>query len=275
MTSRRDHSCRSDGVDRTHTGNGPVTRDALLAVRGIVKRFGGVCAVDGASLDIPEGTIVGLIGPNGAGKSTLVNIVAGELSFTSGRVTFNTFDVTGWPSHRLAKKGLIRTFQIPGYFPSLSVLDNLLAGSRGGVDTLWRALLGPNSWKKQESRSVSRARILLDRFHMSAKEAERADRLSGGQKRLLEIMRALMEQPKLLLMDEPFAGVTPTLIDLIEDELRRLRDEGITVVIVEHNLQLIERLCDFVAVMAKGKVISKGTMMEVRADERVRDAYLV
>jgi ABC-type branched-chain amino acid transport systems, ATPase component len=247
----------------------------LLEVSHLVRDFGGVRAVDEASFVVPEGQIVGLIGPNGAGKSTVVNMVAGELRPTGGEVILAGENVTGWTSYRLARHGLIRTFQIPGEFSSLSVLDNLLVGWTDGSDSLLRAILGRRSWRDGELQGRARARSLLAEFHMADKEKETAGNLSGGQKRLLETMRALMGKPRLLLMDEPFAGVTPAVIEAMERQLDQSRREGLTVLIIEHDLNILERLCDSVVVMARGKVISKGTMEEVRLDAGVREAYLV
>lgn len=248
---------------------------ALLRIHGVVREFGGVRAVDEADLKVPSGRLVGLIGPNGAGKSTLVSIAAGSLEPTAGKVEFDGEDVTGWPSYRLAQRGLIRTFQIPGEFSSLTVMDNLLTASLDGRDSFWRALTGRRTWASKEDQGIGRARDLMQRFGMSHTENQIAANLSAGQKRLLEIMRALMANPTLLLMDEPFSGVTPPIVEVIGEQLLRVRDDGVTVVIVEHDLKVIETLCDLVVVMAGGQVIATGTMREVREDERVRDAYLV
>jgi neutral amino acid transport system ATP-binding protein len=250
---------------------------ALLAVRDLRRSFGGVQAVDGISFEAERGVITGLIGPNGAGKSTALGVIAGALAPSGGGVRFDGEDVTGWPPMRLARRGLIRTFQISSEFARLTVLENLLVGARDHVgESLAGALLfGKRRWRAQERELVARARELLVRFEMIGKEDEYAGNLSGGQKRLLEIMRALMAEPKLLLLDEPMAGVNPTLSRKIQGHLEELRAEGLAMLMVEHELAVVERLCQRVIVMAQGKVISEGTMDAVRKNQEVLDAYLV
>jgi branched-chain amino acid transport system permease protein len=249
---------------------------ALLAVRDLHRQFGGVHAVSGASFEVPLGRITGLIGPNGAGKSTVLNVIAGALSPSAGEVSYRGQDITGLPSYKVARRGIIRTFQISSEFAALTVLENLLVAvpaQRG--EALWQASLGKRYWKPHERKMVERARELLARFELSAKEEEYAGNLSGGQKRLLELMRALMAEPALLLLDEPMAGVNPSLARRIEQHLLDLRGDGLTMLMIEHELAVVERLCDPVIVMAQGRVISQGTMADVRADRGVLDAYLI
>ncbi len=249
---------------------------ALLTVRDARRAFGGVRAVESVSFEVRAGTITGLIGPNGAGKSTMLGIVAGAIRPTAGAITFDGRDVTGLPTYRLARRGLVRTFQLSSEFARLTVLENLLVaapGQRG--ESLWGALRGRRSWRRQEAESVEQARTLLDRFALSDKEDEYAGNLSGGQKRLVELMRGLMGWPRLLLLDEPMAGVNPTLARRIAGYLEELRDGGLTMLMVEHELALVERLCDPVVVMAQGRVLSQGTMGELRGRREVVDAYLV
>jgi len=248
----------------------------LLEVQGISKRFGGVRAVDECSLRVDEGTLTGLIGPNGSGKTTVFNIVTGYLKADAGRVRFAGRDVTGKDPGQLYRQGLTRTFQQARVFPQLTVLENLLVAApnhRG--ESLRGALLGRRYWIADERREVARARELLARFSMSAKESDYAGSLSGGQKRLIEIMRALMLQPRLLLLDEPMSGVHPSIIGEIATYLEGLRDGGLTILIVEHELHMIERLCNPVIVMAQGKVIGQGSMIELRRQREIVDAYLV
>jgi len=250
--------------------------DAMLAVRDLHCHFGGVRAVNGASFTVPPGQITGLIGPNGAGKSTALNIISGALRPHAGTVSYRGQDITGLRPYKVARHGIIRTFQVPSEFAALTVLENLLVAfpaQRG--ETLRQAALGKRYWKPQERASVERARQLLARFDMSAKEDEYAGNLSGGQKRLLELMRALMAEPTLLLLDEPMAGVNPSLARRIEQHLLELCGEGLTMLMIEHELAVVERLCDPVIVMAQGRVISQGTMADVRADQEVLDAYLI
>ncbi|MHB8378334.1 MAG: ABC transporter ATP-binding protein [Acidimicrobiales bacterium] len=249
--------------------------EPLLSVRGLSKNFGGVQAVRDVSFDVGPGSITGLIGPNGAGKSSVLAIVSGFLASTSGTVTFNGKSVSDRSAYQLARLGLVRTFQLSSEFERLSVIENLLVAApnqRG--ERLRDALAGRRRWRAEEDAAVARARELLVRFEIPAKEDDLAGELSGGQKRLLELARALMAEPTLLLLDEPMAGVNPTLIRRIEAHLMALRDEGLTMLMVEHELGVVERLCDPVVVMAQGQVLSSGTMAELRMNEEVLDAYL-
>ena len=264
-------------------GSGPATGtessaapQPMMTVRNVERHFEGMRAVDGVSIDVLPGRITGLIGPNGAGKSTLLAVLAGTLPASGGTVSFDGTDVTGWPAWRRARHGMIRTFQLPSEFAQLTVLENLLVAAphhRG--ESLRGALLGRRYWIADECREVARARELLARFSLSAKEADYAGSLSGGQKRLIEIMRALMLQPRLLLLDEPMSGVHPSIIGEIASYLEGLRDGGLTILIVEHELHMIERLCNPVIVMAQGKVIGQGSMIELRRQREIVDAYLV
>jgi ABC-type branched-subunit amino acid transport system ATPase component len=248
----------------------------VLSVRDVHRAFGGVKAVDGATFSAMPGRVTGLIGPNGAGKSTLMGIIAGAIQADSGTIEFDGADVTAFPAHKMARLGLIRTFQLSAEFSKLTVLENLLVAAPAQKgESLLGAELGRLYWGRDETDLVARAREVLDRFAMSPKENELAGNLSGGQKRLLEIMRALMAQPKLVLLDEPFAGVNPTLAREIEQYLLGLRDEGLSMVMVEHELSVVERLCDPVVVMAQGRVIAEGPMREVTMRQEVLDAYLI
>ena len=248
----------------------------ILSASDVHRAFGGVKAVDGATFTALRGRVTGLIGPNGAGKSTLMGIVAGAIPADAGHIEFDGADITGLPPHQIARRGLIRTFQLSAEFSKLTVLENLLVAAPAQKgESLLGAELGRLYWGRDEDALVARAREVLDRFAMSPKENELAGNLSGGQKRLLEIMRALMAGPKLLLLDEPFAGVNPTLAREIEQYLLDLRDEGLSMIMVEHELGVVERLCDPVVVMAQGKVIGEGSMREVTARQEVLDAYLI
>jgi ABC-type branched-subunit amino acid transport system ATPase component len=248
----------------------------LLEVSGVVRDFGGVRAVDGASFEARHGRITGLIGPNGAGKTTLIGIIGGQIKAAAGSVLFEGAEIIGEPPYKIARRGIIRTFQLSAEFSHLTLLENLLvAAPKQKGESLVGAELGRAYWGSAEDALVKEARDVLDRFGMESKESELAGTLSGGQKRLLEIMRALMSKPKLLLLDEPFAGVNPTLARSIEQHLLALRDEGLSMIMVEHELGVVERLCDPVLVMARGKVIAQGSMRDVRARQEVLDAYLV
>jgi branched-chain amino acid transport system ATP-binding protein len=248
----------------------------ILAVRDVQRDFGGLRAVDGASFDASRGRITGLIGPNGAGKSTVIGIIGGQIKPNGGSITFDGEDVTGLPPHKIARRGVIRTFQLSAEFAGLTVLENLLVAAPAQKgESLLGAELGRMYWGRNEDALVEEARGVLDRFGMAAKENELAGNLSGGQKRLLEIMRGLMAKPKMLLLDEPFAGVNPTLAEEIETYLIGLRDDGLSMIMVEHELSIVERLCDPVVVMVHGKVISEGSMSDVTSRKEVLDAYLV
>jgi neutral amino acid transport system ATP-binding protein len=249
---------------------------ALLAAADVHRHFEGVQAVDGVSIDVPTGKITGLIGPNGAGKSTFLAVLAGTLPASQGTIIFDGQDITHMPAYARAQRGLVRTFQLPSEFARLTVLENLLvAAPNNRGDSLWGALMGKGYWMVDERPLIDQARGLLKRFGMTAKESDYAGTMSGGQKRLIEIMRALMLKPRVLLLDEPMSGVHPSIVEEIQQYLQELRKEGLTILMVEHELHLVERLCDSVVVMAQGKVIGSGTMATLRQQKEIVDAYLV
>ena len=248
----------------------------MLAATDIHRHFEGMHAVDGVSIEVAPGKITGLIGPNGAGKSTFMAVIAGTLPTTSGTIVFDGKDITRLPAYRRARLGLVRTFQLPSEFARLTVLENLLvAAQHNRGDSLFGALMGKRYWIADERKIVAQARALLKRFGMSAKESDYAGTMSGGQKRLIEIMRALMLHPRLLLLDEPMSGVHPKIVEEIQYYLQDLRAGGLTILMVEHELHMVERLCDTVVVMAQGKVIGSGTMASLRKQPEIVDAYLV
>lgn len=249
---------------------------SALVVSDLHRNFGGVAAVAGASFEVQQGLITGLIGPNGAGKSTVLNAIAGAIRPTSGSITFNGEEIGGLPAYRIARLGIARTFQASSEFPRLTVMENLLvAARRMKGDRLWEAACGALLWRRDEQRHVERARRLLADFDMSHMAATLAGELSGGQKRLLELMRPLMMEPQVLLLDEPFAGVNPRLAGEIQDQLLELRSQGLTIMMIEHELGIIERVCDQVVVMAQGRVIAEGAMADLAQRSEVLDAYLV
>jgi ABC-type branched-subunit amino acid transport system ATPase component len=254
-----------------------VTGPALLDVTGVVKSFGGAPVVNAASCTVAKGSVTGLIGPNGAGKSTLVAIIGGALRADAGQVSFLGQDITHQPVYRRARAGLTRTFQLSSEFARLTVLENLMAAAQGHPGDRFRVLLlGKRSWRQEEERVADRARGLLDRFGMTAKGNDYAGSLSGGQKRIVEIMRALMAEPELLVLDEPLAGINPTLGRTIESYLLDLnREDGLSMLIVEHELGALERLSHTVIVMANGKVIAEGELSDVLARPEVVNAYIV
>jgi branched-chain amino acid transport system permease protein len=254
-----------------HDSGSPV----LEAVH-LTRYFGGVRAVNDVSFAVREGTLTGLIGPNGAGKSTLLAMLAGTLPVSSGQVIYGGRDVTVMPAFRRARLGLVRTYQLASEFKRLTVMENLLSavpGHRG--DTFRGALLGRRYWHRDESAAIESAQRLLERFGLESYANHYAGDLSGGQRRLVEIMRALMTEPRMLLLDEPMAGVQPRLARQIGQELVALCREGMTILMVEHELAIMDEFCDPVVVMAEGAVLAEGTMAHLRSRHEVVEAYLV
>lgn len=248
----------------------------ILGVDRLEKHYGGVHAVDGVSFTVERGSITGLIGPNGAGKSTVLAVIGGYVSPSAGRIHFDGADITGHPMHARARVGLVRTFQMARVFGNLTTIENLLvAAPRQRGESAAGILAGSRLWRGEERRLVETARALLDTFGMSTKADDPARTLSGGQKRAVEIMRALMMEPKLLLLDEPMAGLSPSLSRQLEDMLLRLAGDGLSLLLVEHELDTVDRLCGKVVVMAQGRVLSEGRMAELRLSREVQDAYVI
>lgn len=248
----------------------------MIRVTDLHKHFGGVHAVDGASIEIRTGTITGLIGPNGAGKTTLFNVIAGAFHPTSGKVELDGEDITGLAAHELFGKGLLRTFQIAHEFSSLTVRDNLMMvpPDQPG-ESLIGAWFKPAEVKRKENEIREKADEVLAFLNLTHIADERAGNLSGGQKKLLELGRTMMVDAKIVFLDEVGAGVNRTLLNTIGDAVIRLNKErGYTFCVIEHDMAFISRLCDPVIVMAEGKVLVEGTAQEVRTDERVIEAYL-
>jgi len=251
------------------------TAEPILEVENLVYSFGGLKAVNGSTFTINRGGIVALIGPNGAGKTTLVNVVAGALRAAAGMVRFNGTDITGWYSHRVALQGLIRTFQISRELGGMTVLENMLVPPpKQSGENVFNAMFRPGIGHRQDQVLVEKALARLDDFGLYDSRDQYARNLSGGQKRLLELARGVMAEPKLMVLDEPFAGVNPALVALLEGHLQNLRDSGITFVMVEHNLNVVERICDHVVVMAEGRTLATGKLSELRKNEQVITAYL-
>jgi ABC-type branched-subunit amino acid transport system ATPase component len=244
-------------------------------VRDLSRDFGGVRAVDDLSFELAPGQVTGLIGPNGAGKSTALKLIAGAIRPGAGQVVVDGVNVAGRHPHAVARLGVIRTFQHTSEFARLTVLENLLTAAPGQPgDSLGGALLGRRHSGPRQRELLGEAWSLLADFNLTAAADSYAGKLSGGQRRLVEIMRALMARPRVLLLDEPMAGVNPTLRLTIEQHLQRLREDGLTMLMVEHELGSVERVCDSVIVMAQGKVLATGTMAELRSNEEVVSAYL-
>lgn len=248
----------------------------MIVVENLVKTFGGFRAVDGATLQIAEGSITGLIGPNGAGKTTLFNVIAGVLEPTSGRVTMSGEDITGLPPHELFHKGLLRTFQIAHEFSSMTVRENLMMvpAAQSG-ETLWNAWFYRKRIVEEERALAAKADEVLSFLTIDHLADEKAGNLSGGQKKLLELGRTMMVDAKIVFLDEVGAGVNRTLLNTIGDAIIRLNKErGYTFVVIEHDMDFIGRLCDPVICMAEGKVLAEGTLDEIKANEQVIEAYL-
>ncbi|MGH2858518.1 MAG: ABC transporter ATP-binding protein, partial [Solirubrobacteraceae bacterium] len=257
-------------------GGSAPDHDVILECRDLVRAFDGVRAVDGVSMQFERGRLTGVIGPNGAGKSTVLAMLAGTLAATEGRVLFKGEDVTSLPAYRRARLGLVRTFQLASEFKRLTVLENLVSAvpeQRG--ESFRGALLGRRYWGAQERAAIELAQDTLDRFGLLALADRYAGELSGGQRRLVEIMRALMARPDVILLDEPMAGVHPRLAHQIGMALVGLCEGGTTVVMVEHELSIMDEFCDPVFVLAEGRVLAAGTMAALRATEEVVEAYLV
>lgn len=249
--------------------------DPALITRGLRKSFGGIQAVADATFAVPKGKISALIGPNGAGKSTVVSMVAGALPVDGGHVDLDGVDITGWPSNRVASAGLIRTFQLSRELGRLTVLENLMVTPQSQLgESLLNIFFRPGAITRQEREHLERALDILDTYGLYELRDSYAQELSGGQKRLLELARAVMAHPKVLLLDEPMAGINPALIDRIGDHILALLDQDVTVLMVEHNLQVVERICEYVIVMAEGKTLATGRMAELRAMPEVVRAYL-
>ncbi|MFG1360565.1 ABC transporter ATP-binding protein [Xanthobacter pseudotagetidis] len=249
--------------------------DSFLDVRGLTRRYGGVAALDGCTVDLARGQVTGLIGPNGAGKTTLLNALTGLAKPDAGSVTFEGEDVTGLAAHRMAAKGVVRSFQIVRELGSLTVFETLLiAPPHQAGETLVGALLARPKWWAQERANAAEARRLLERVGLLKLADQPSGMLSGGQKKLLEVARALLMQPKLILLDEPGAGVSPPLREEIIRLVRELKAEGLSFGIVEHDMHLVEEVCDRVHVLAQGRALVSGTFAEATSDPRVVDAYL-
>lgn len=250
--------------------------DALLAVEDVAKRFGGVRAVDGATLDVARGSITALIGPNGAGKSSLFNVVTGFERPDRGRVRFDGESIYRLPPHAIARRGMVRTFQLTKTLSVMTVLDNmLLAAPDHPGERLASVVVRPVRWRRREREVRARAALLLERFDLAGVAHDYAGTLSGGQRKLLELARALMLDPRLVLLDEPLAGVNPTLGRRLLAHIEELRDrDGTTFLFVEHDMEVVMNHSDRVIVMAAGKVIADGPPHQVRGDERVIEAYL-
>jgi branched-chain amino acid transport system ATP-binding protein len=248
--------------------------DPILVADGVVKTFGGLTAVDVDHLEIQRGAITALIGPNGAGKTTFFNLLTGFDRPDRGSVSLEGEDISRVPPHKLARRGMVRTFQLTKALSRMTVLDNMKLGATGQRgESIWRSLVGP-LWASQEVEVQGRAEELLDRFNMTHMAGEFAGTLSGGQRKLIEMARALMTDPKLVMLDEPMAGVNPALTQSLLGHVKGLRSEGRSVIFVEHDMDVVRDISDWVVVMAEGQIIAEGTPDAIGKNQAVVDAYL-
>jgi neutral amino acid transport system ATP-binding protein len=247
----------------------------ILTAKNLHKSFGGVAAVQSATIEVATGSITGLIGPNGAGKTTLFNLLSNFITPDSGEVWFDGRPIQTLPSHQIARQGMVRTFQVAKALSRLSVLENLMLGAPAQTgENFFNVLLQPGKVRQEERAAKQRAMEILDSIGLVAKAHDYAGGLSGGQRKLLEIGRALMTQPKLILLDEPAAGVNPTLINQICEYIQLWNREGVSFLVIEHNMDVIMSLCDRVWVLAEGANLAVGTPSEVQRNPQVLEAYL-
>ncbi len=248
--------------------------DPILVADGVTRRFGGLTAVEVEHLEVQRGVITALIGPNGAGKTTFFNLLTGFDRPNDGSWSFEGKDLGGMAAHKVARRGMVRTFQLTKALSRLTVLDNMRLGATGQKgENFFRALV-PGIWTGQQAEIDERARDLLRRFKLDAKENDFAGSLSGGQRKLLEMARALMVEPTMVMLDEPMAGVNPALTQSLLGHVKDLRSQGMTVLFVEHDMDMVRDISDWVVVMAQGKIVAEGPPDTVMSDQAVIDAYL-
>ena len=284
-----EQSAGGDAGRSMHDGAIRDKPDPVLVAEGLHKRFGGLVATDDASLEVQRGTITGLIGPNGAGKSTLFNLVSGFYEPDAGSVTLRPerwdddteawtveeHDVSGRPPHKRVDSGMVRTFQTPRKPEGMTVREAMLVGPQNQTgESIFALFTEPEQVRLEESEALTRADAMLERFGIAHLAGEPATELSGGQMKLVELARAMMADPDLLLLDEPVAGVNPTLANKLREFIRQLNQDGVTFLIIEHDMSFIMRLADPIIVLDQGHVLGEGSPEAVRNDERVIDAYL-
>jgi len=248
--------------------------DPILVADKVSRRFGGLVAVDVDHVEIPRGAITALIGPNGAGKTTLFNLLTGFDKPDTGTWSFSGSNLAGVPAHKVAKMGQVRTFQLTKALGLLTVLENMKLGAKGQQgENIFKSIF-PFFWKKQEDENEKRAIEILERFKLLKLKDDFAASLSGGQRKLLEMARALMSNPTLVMLDEPMAGVNPALTESLLEHILDLKKQGMTVLFVEHDMHMVRHIADWVIVMAEGQIIAEGSPDEVMRNEAVVDAYL-
>ena len=265
---------KSTGLHVGQASPGVAKKDPILIANNVRRQFGGLTAVDVEHLEIPRHAITALIGPNGAGKTTLFNLLTGFDTANTGTWSFNGKSLAGVSAFKVARMGLIRTFQLTKALSLLTVMDNMKLGSTQQLgEKLWASLF-PVLWRKKESEIEAQALDLLARFNLDSKKDDYAASLSGGQRKLLEMARALMTKPEFVMLDEPMAGVNPALTQSLLEHILNLKKAGMTVLFVEHDMHMVRHIADWVIVMAEGKVIAEGNPDEVMKNPAVVDAYL-
>ena len=272
--SNKEQPIKSTGLHIGEAKPGCAKKDPMLVIDHVKKSFGGLTAVDVEHLEIPKNAITALIGPNGAGKTTLFNLLTGFDSPDTGTWSFEGTSLAGVPSFKVAQMGQVRTFQLTKALSLLTVLENMKLGAKGQKgESLLNALI-PGRWKKQDAEIEVKAMELLARFKLDTKKDDFAASLSGGQRKLLEMARALMTDPVLVMLDEPMAGVNPALTQSLLEHVINLKNEGMTVLFVEHDMHMVRHIADWVVVMAEGKVVAEGPPETVMKEQAVIDAYL-
>jgi len=249
-------------------------RDPIVVAEGVTRSFGGINAVDVEYLEIPRHKITALIGPNGAGKTTLFNLLTGFDTPNTGKWQFEGNSLAGVSSYKVARMGMVRTFQLTKVMGKLTVMENMRLGAANQPGERLSKALFKGMWGGREKEITAQANILLEKFKLDAKKDDYAASLSGGQRKLLEMARSLMVRPKLVMLDEPMAGVNPALTQSLLDHIKNLKAEGMTVLFVEHDMNMVRHIADWVVVMAEGKVVAEGPPGEVMKNPAVIDAYL-
>ncbi|MCI1207775.1 MAG: ABC transporter ATP-binding protein [Microbacteriaceae bacterium] len=263
-----------ESLSKGPAGPGCAKVDPILVADKVTRQFGGLTAVDVDHVEIPRGAITALIGPNGAGKTTLFNLLTGFDNPNTGDWAFDGTNLAGIPSWKVSRLGSVRTFQLTKILGRITVLENMKLGARHQRgERMWAAAL-PFLWGAQEREIEAKALGLLDRFKLGAKKDDYAASMSGGQRKLLEMARALMCDPQLIMLDEPMAGVNPALKQSLLGHILKLKDDGVTVLFVEHDMHMVQAIADWVIVMAEGKIVAEGPASTVMEDPAVVDAYL-
>ena len=265
---------KSTGLHVGEIKPGVAKKDPILVADGVRRQFGGLVAVDVEHVEIPRNAITALIGPNGAGKTTFFNLLTGFDTPNAGKWSFNGKSLAGVAAFKVARMGLIRTFQLTKALGLLTVMDNMKLGSTEQPGEKLSASFFPFIWKKKDAEIEVRAMDLLERFKLDDKKDDFAASLSGGQRKLLEMARALMTTPELVMLDEPMAGVNPALTQSLLDHIINLKSEGMTVLFVEHDMHMVRHIADWVIVMAEGRVVAEGPPEDVMKNPAVIDAYL-